>query len=303
MGRFDPQAADGNLSSGSFWRAVQRRADAALRRGVLQPISTRASLVRDGGVEFIVRVSDNLLRKHNAPAAYESPRRDNPFLPPETELTIGCLPPHHVAVLNKFNVLDKHVLVVTRGFVHQESPLTAADFSAVAIGLAHGGALAFYNAGRTAGASQPHRHFQLVPLPLGRGRDIPTGVLLDGAADGVDTIAGLRFRHAFQALDADAGDPEAFGRRCFTAYMDALSGLDLIHAPNPDNQSRLPPYNLLLTNRWLFVAPRSREHCAGISVNSLGYAGSLFVSTPEKLEHVKSAGPMAILENVSIPLR
>lgn len=251
---------------------------------------------------FIVRVSDNLLRKQDAPSTYEAPRRDNPFLPPDPGLTIGCLPPHHVAVLNKFNVLDNHVLVITRGFVHQEAPLTAADFAAMTAGLAGGRALAFYNGGRTAGASQPHRHFQLVPLPLGRGRDIPTGVLLDGAADGINTVNGLRFRHAFRTLQAGTDDPEAFGRDCYTAYLDALSGLGLSPDPVRDERSHLPPYNLLLTHRWLFMAPRSVEHCAGISVNGLGYAGSLFVSTPEKLEHVRAAGPMTILEHVSIPL-
>ena len=29
------------------------------------------------------------------------------------------------------------------------------------------GALAFYNSGKVSGASQPHKHVQIVPLPLG----------------------------------------------------------------------------------------------------------------------------------------
>lgn len=307
MGIYSPQATGSELSPDSFWDAVRRCSLDALRTGALHPISTRASLVEDQGIEFVVRVSDNLLRKQDVPASYDTPRGDNPFLPPEPGLTIGCLPPHHLAVLNKFNVLQDHVLVVTRGFVHQESPLTAADFSAVAVGLEGGGALAFYNAGRVAGASQPHKHFQLVPLPLGGGRDIPTAVLFDSAVDGIDTIEPLRFRHAIRTLGADLSDPYAFGRSCLSAYTDALSGLGLIPAPGveavDDEHTRLPPYNLLLTRDWLFVAPRATEHYADISVNGLGYAGSLFVSTPGKLERVRSTGPMSILENVSIPLR
>lgn len=305
MGIHSPQATGRELSPESFWDAARRCSLDALRTGALHPISTRASLVGDLGIEFVVRVSDNLLRKQDAPASYDRPRGDNPFLPPEPGLTIGCLPPHHLAVLNKFNVLENHVLVVTRGFVHQESPLTAADFSAVAVGLEGGGALAFYNSGRVAGASQPHKHFQLVPLPLGSAVDIPTAVLFDGAVDGIDTIEPLRFRHAFTTLDADVRDPDAFGRRCMSAYTDALSGLALIPAPDvaaiDNEQTRLPPYNLLLTPDWLFVAPRATEHYADISVNGLGYAGSLFVSTPDKLERVRSTGPMSILENVSVP--
>lgn len=286
----------------SFWDTARQRSREALRTGALRPISTRASFVTERGVEFVVRVSDNLLRKRDAPGSYDRPRGGNPFLPPDPELTVGDLPPHHIAVLNKFNVLDDHVLVVTRGFVHQEAPLTAADFAAVAPGLAGGRGLAFYNAGRTAGASQPHKHFQLVPLPLGRDCDIPTSVLLEDSEDGVDSVPRLGFRHAFRVLDGQAGDPDAFGARCRQAYRESLRDLGLADGPLDEDGSRLPPYNLLLTPAWMLIVPRSREHCADISVNGLGYAGSLFVSTAEKLEHVKATGPMTILESVSVPL-
>lgn len=282
-----------------FWRAVQRRSLCALREGALQPISTHASYVPDRGVEFVVRVSDNLVRKQQAASAYQQPRGHNPFLPPDPRLTIGDLPPHHVAVLNKFNVLDQHVLVVTRGFVHQESPLTGADFSAVAVGLQGGHGLAFYNAGRAAGASQPHRHFQLVPRDLGRTGDIPTAVLLDGGREGVDTITALPFRHAFMQLVATPEDPSAFGRACHEHYREATRILGIAPESRDDEETRLPPYNLLLTDRWLLVVPRTREHHLGVSINGLGYAGSLFVSSADKLVQVKQAGPMTFLEHVS----
>lgn len=287
------------LTPDSFWDAVRRCAREALRAGALQPISTRASVIEDEGLRFIVRVSDNLRRKQEAGTSYRRPHRANPFLPPEPALTVGALPPDHIAVLNKFNVLDNHVLVVTSLFVHQEAPLAAADFAAAAVGLAQGGALAFYNGGRTAGASQPHRHFQLVPLPLGAGADFPTAELFDDAADGMDSVKRLRFHHVFRRLATDPGDPDAFGRACLDAYIDGLSALGLAGAAGLP--SRLTPYNLLLTRDWLFIVPRSRELFADISVNGLGYAGSLFVSTQEKLERVRSTGPMRILENVSTP--
>ena len=290
----------GELQPGSFWSTVRNRSNEALRAGALHPISTKADFVEDGGIEFVVRVSDNLLRKREAPGSYHAPRRDNPFLPPEPGLTIGSLAPHHVAVLNKFNVIEDHVLVVTRGFAHQESPLTADDFAAVAPGLAEGAGLAFYNAGRTAGASQPHKHFQLVPLPLGRRAAVPTAVLFDGAADGVQTVARLGFRHAFSRVETPVAEPEAFGRACHDLYRRALAGLGLIEAPHGEEESRLPPYNLLLTERWMFIAPRRAEHYRDVSVNALGYAGSLLVSSPDKLDYVRATGPLTILDSVSI---
>lgn len=251
-------------------------------------------------MEFVVRVSANLLRKQSARTPNGQQNAGNPFLPPEPALTICELPPHHIAVLNKFNVLENHVLVITRGFVHQESALSADDFSAVAAGLRGGRGLAFYNAGRTAGASQSHRHFQLVPLPLGRTADIPMAALLDGASHGIDTIDGLRFRHAFGRLDRQPDDAGAFGLRCQELYRRFVTALGLAEAFDHAEETRLPPYNLLLTDRWLFIAPRSREHYLGVSVNGLGYAGSLFVSSQERLARVQSSGPMKFLENVSI---
>lgn len=278
------------------------RSQKALRSGALIPISTNVTYVEDRGVEFVVRVSDNLVRKQSPAFTYHQPPEANPFLPPDPELTVGSMAPHHLAVLNKFNVLENHVLVITRGFVHQESPLTAPDFAAVAPGLATGNALAFYNAGKTAGASQSHRHFQLVPLPLGHGPHIPMGALFENVPPGNSLVEKLDFRHVFSVLTADPRDPGTFGRTCHDIYRSALVDLALANSYDVKEETRLPPYNLLLTPRWLFLVPRRTEHYRGISVNGLGFAGSLFVSTSEKLEQVKSAGPMKILEEVSAPL-
>jgi sulfate adenylyltransferase (ADP) / ATP adenylyltransferase len=43
---------------------------------------------------------------------------------------VAHLSPTHVCLLNKFNVVAHHVLVVTREFEQQTSPLNAADFDA-----------------------------------------------------------------------------------------------------------------------------------------------------------------------------
>ena len=50
-------------------------------------------------------------------AAVSAPR--NPFLPPDPELVVGPLPPAHVLLLNKFNVVAHHLLVVTQEFRSQ----------------------------------------------------------------------------------------------------------------------------------------------------------------------------------------
>ena len=76
------------------------------------------------------------------------------------------MPPAHACLLNKFNVFDHHALLVTQAYEDQDSLLTPADFEALLTCMAEFDALAFYNGGRIAGASQPHKHLQLVPVPL-----------------------------------------------------------------------------------------------------------------------------------------
>jgi ATP adenylyltransferase len=65
--------------------------------------------------------------------------------------------------------------------------------------------LVFYNAGKLAGASQRHKHLQLVPLPLvPNGLNVPIAPLLastrfEGA---IGTAPGLPFAHAIAQLDS-----------------------------------------------------------------------------------------------------
>ena len=59
------------------------------------------------------------------------------------------------------------------------------------------------------------------------------------------------------------------------------------------------PYNLLLCRRWMLLVPRRREDFDGVSVNALGFAGSLLVPDREHLERLRRAGPGQALRSVS----
>ena len=48
----------------------------------------------------------------------------------------------------------------------------------------------------------------------------------------------------------------------------------------------------------MMVVPRSQEKYLGISVNSLGFAGSLLVKNEEKLTQLKAVGPLNLLQAV-----
>ena len=291
------------LGRGTLVSALDERSRRALACGAMQPIQTVEETLRDAGVEFVVKRVASLARKQAEGARRDKPA--NPFLPHEPGLFVADVSDTHFALLNKFNVIERHLLVVTRRFVHQETLLDADDFAALAACMAEYESLGFYNGGVVAGASQPHKHLQLVPLPLApSGPPAPVEALFEtlrGRA-GILRVPGLAFAHAFAWFDADEfADAARAAARLAPLYLAlyAAAGLKPIEAGGEARQSA--PYNLLLTRRWMLLVPRSREHFESISVNALGFAGSLFVRNQAERDAVRRAGPMRVLREVTLP--
>jgi len=292
------------LRPGTLRGALLERSRHALACGAMQSIETVEETVPDQGVDFIVRRVSSLARKHEDAQRRSAGAPANPFLPHEPDLFVAEVSDTHFALLNKFNVIEGHLLVVTRGFVHQETLLDAGDFAALAACMAEYDSLGFYNGGAAAGASQPHKHLQLVPLPIAKtGPPLPMEALLAPlhGRTGIARIPGLEFSHAFAWLEPARFQGEADAApRLHALYLELLAavGLESVRVHGEVRQSA--PYNLLLTRRWMLLAPRSKEHFGPISINALGYAGSLFVRDEEQMDLVRRAGPMAVLRGVSV---
>jgi ATP adenylyltransferase len=289
------------LQPGSLCSALERTTREALRRGALRPIATEQLVIKDAGVRFLARMVSSLRRKEaerhsGAGNRGGEGRARNPFLPPEPELTVTQISRSHLAVLNKFNVLDRHLLIVTRRFEHQETLLSVDDFRALLACMDEYPCLGFYNGGGAAGASQPHKHLQLVPLPLAQtGPPVPVEPLLEGAGP---CCPGLPFAHAFaRRKPGPKRSDDAYDQ-----YLDLLARLG-IRAVDRDGESRQSaPYNLLVTDGWMLVVPRRRECFRGVSINALGFAGSLFVKDRAQLELIRAEGPMGVLIAVAGPV-
>lgn len=231
-----------------------------------------------------------------SPAAKAIP--SDPFDPWDPSLYVGDLGPDHVCLLNKYPVLRDHALVVTRRFAEQEDPIEASDLLAVWSLLGEVGGLAFYNAGAAAGASQRHRHFQLVPTPLAAGIDAtPIDPLLEHARfdAALGRVPGLPFLHGLARLGSCQ-------RMSSGQAAGALHGMlrEMARAFACDRRGR--PYNLLLTRDWLLFVPRTRETWQGVSLNALAFAGGLLVRSREQLERLRAAGPMAALRHTGVAL-
>lgn len=297
-----------SLEPGALWRRLTERTQQALQSGALQPIPTACELVEQGGITFVVRILANLARKAQARQTQKrkaaAGQAVNPFLPYDPELFVADISPTHVCLLNKFNVVDHHLLIVTRAFEDQEMLLTWEDCAALAVCLREVDGLGFYNGGREAGASQPHKHLQLVPLPLAPlGPRLPIESLIaqahhDGA---VGSAPGLPFVHALVRLDDGWRLPleEAAGL-LLERYRLALQAVGLRGEAKAGGVWQSGPYNLLVTRQWLLLVPRSREDFQGISVNALGFAGALLVRDEEQRRRLKEAGPLTVLGQVGI---
>lgn len=283
-------------------------ADAVIARaretGALQPIRTEQAWIEDGGLRFSVRWVSSLALKDRARVDTVIRRRPdfNPFLPPEPSLTVAEIGADHLVVLNKFPVIDRHLLIVTRRFEDQRAPLTRADFEALGAVIARHGGLGFYNGGRIAGASQAHKHLQWVPESAASLDDfLPDTSVAEGCTVVVNPL--LPWAHAFVRVDDGDGALAALpgaaaGARLEAAFRQACRALDL-----PADGDPMPPYNLLVSRRALLLVPRSEEKWQDVSVNSLAYAGSLFVRDRAQIDRLRACGPLAVIAAVGQPLR
>ncbi len=294
------------LSRGTLFKRIISATSHAISTGSLLPIPTNYTFIEDGGIRFYIRVLASLSRKDEARIKQEhqagAGKAVNPFLPPEKNLTVADISETHLAILNKFNVMEHHLLIVTRHFENQNMLLTLSDFEALWACMAEYDALGFYNGGREAGASQQHKHLQLVPLPLApEGPLVPVGPLLaEAPGEGMGTVPGFPFLHVFVRLVQNLVEsPLDAARTTFYLYGEMLRNAGLASPQGSGLTLQSAPYCFLLTRDWMLLVPRSKEFFDGISLNSLAFAGSFFVRDYQQLNRLKNFGPMKALKSVA----
>ncbi len=297
------------LVPGSLRSRTLEGIEKALRSGALQPIHTETSFVHDSGVDFMVRTVSSLARKakdtkERAERNNISHEKPNPFLPYDPEMFVANISDTHLCLLNKFNVIDHHLLIVTRVFEHQDCLLTLDDFTAMWACMAEFDGLAFYNGGKIAGASQPHKHLQMIPLPMANtGPRIPIEPLLTPrhTNDILGVLPGLPFVHSFARLNPSwLKSPIQAAQGTVSLYRDMLEAVGLNRSVEPEGSHHCAPYNLLLTRQWMLLVPRSVEFFESISVNALGFAGALLVLNEQQMSAVKEQGCMAVLKSTAL---
>lgn len=156
--------------------------------------------------------------------------------------------------------MPMHMLLITASFVPQESPLSRADFEAIDEVISKfpqiKNWLFFYNSGNDeivlmviylglgelSGASQPHKHFQMIPNCI---PPIHQTIL---------NLNGCMFAKATNAVERWLAY-QAFGK--------------------DNNRS----HNLLFTTELIMYVPRKCAQFKGISMNALAFGGFLLART------------------------
>lgn len=234
---------------------------------------------------FVVRRLLSATPKHLS----RSGPRPNPFLPWDQELAVAPLGSSHLLLLNKYPVQAGHVLVITQQWQPQQGWLGAGDWAAVADVDRDTGGLWFFNSSPAAGASQPHRHLQLLPRAAGVP-SCPMAPQFLAQLKGVQRQWPWQYRLSPRQQSGSAAELEAL----YANHARDLGLGDPVADPQPRH-----PYNLLFDDQWFLTVRRRRDDWAGFSVNALGFAGYLLVTDRADLDWLRAEGPWALLQTVA----
>ena len=284
-----------------FWSKALDRTEQAIDCGALIPLSTSTIKLSPASAEqFELRQLNASLPKHHRP---EGPK-PNPFLPWDPQLEIERIHNNHVLILNKYPVQRGHMLLITQSWAPQIHWLQREDWRALVQVDRDSTGLWFFNSGPRAGASQPHRHLQLLPRHPGecvcprlswfkdRLQEATGSIANDQISDPLDPL----FNSCVTAERPRSSDPDEEANLLHDLYRSLALKLRL-----GDQSSQQPPafpYNLLLTQSWMALIKRSQDQVKGFSVNALGFAGYLLATHRSDLTWLQSHGAEELLRQV-----
>ena len=262
---------------------------AATASGALVPLDTSLThLMGEGGSRFELRHLLSATPKH----LRASGPKPNPFLPWDQRLEVDQIGDSHVVILNKYPVQTSHMLLITQDWQPQTGWLSMEDWQSLARIDATTTGLWFFNSGPAAGASQPHRHLQLLPRAAGERICARDGWFRRCAQDATTSVQDPLLRSSRVAAISSTLE----GETLHDLYLALAQDLGLGH-PNTDDCPR-GAYNLLLSREWMAIVRRRREGIRGFSVNALGFAGSLLSTEASDRQWIQDSGPEALLQAV-----
>ncbi|CAG8981592.1 hypothetical protein HYALB_00009471 [Hymenoscyphus albidus] len=187
--------------------------------------------------------------------------------------------PSHTLILNKFCVVRPQYVLHTTAFEPQYDKLSVADFKAAwsVLSRLESEHIVIFNCGVDAGASQGHKHLQIVPAR--EEFNLFPDVL------GIDhescTVPGIPFRHAVQRLPSPTSTADVVE---MYKQLIEIAGV-----------KETPAHNVILTPDWLLVIPRSHARDGKLAASAASMVGMVWVTEESEFQEWLDQGPMEVL--------
>ncbi|WP_413682438.1 ATP adenylyltransferase [Prochlorococcus sp. MIT 1011] len=277
------------MKSEIIWSEALEISRKAVDCGAVIPLVTKKYQSNDAYCDYELRFLNSPIPKY---LIEYGPKR-NPFIPWDTRLQILPINDKHTLILNKYPVQIGHMLLITNCWKPQNGWLDEDDFEAIINVDNDTTGLWFFNSSKEAGASQPHRHFQLLPRHYNESicpRYEWFCALLNNTQDINSEIShciSIRPRNKTEELNSN----DLFNSYKSMAKEMNIGEIDLNNKP-------LKPYNLLITSKWIALITRKTDRSNGFSINALGFAGYFLGTKRSDVDTLIRFGPERILMDV-----
>ena len=274
------------MSKEIYWKKALDQTLLSIDNESLFPLKTDI-ITRD-----LYQKNDFIIRKLDTSKLYKrrifGPKQ-NPFYPWEKTLEIDKIGKNHQLILNKYPVQQGHILLITNTWKPQNGWLDIKDWIAIQKVNKDTSGLWFFNSSPIAGASQPHRHFQL----LRRSKD-------EKSCPREKWFLELKFNKDINSKLKKNIIVSKFNffensSSIYNLYLELSMKMGLGDPIN--NEKPRYPYNILITNKWIAMIKRSNDHIHGFSINGLGFAGYILVTERSDTNYLRRVGPEKLLED------
>ncbi|KAG5518787.1 hypothetical protein PMAC_002758 [Pneumocystis sp. 'macacae'] len=266
----------------------------AAYHGALVFIDSTYEEIQDDDINFQLRCAPLLEKKKRARVS-DQDAVINPFDPPETSLYVQDIGTDYSIILNKYFIVPKHFLLITKEFKQQKDGLVPNDITLTweCLDSMKDRHMAFYNCGFQSGASQPHKHIQFISL-----KNCGISMLYPDEVPANSTSVNTPWFHPkipfihyiFRITSCLPVDLINMFSRLLSLIIEAAQALEMTEIS----------YSFVMTKQWMFMAPRTMESWNYISVNSTGMVGMFLVKSEEELNLVKDTGILKILKQLGI---
>ncbi|KAG9257135.1 HIT-like domain-containing protein [Emericellopsis atlantica] len=301
---------------------VKKAFNAARANGDIHYFPTQVTILTAGSIPFQLRFSPALANKPKGPPPDPAAKSHKPFDPfenPPPALRVADVGPSHFVVLNKFAVVPEHFILATTAFKLQTHLLEPSDLEATlsCIRAYEGhedGLFAFFNSGEHSGASQPHRHIQLLPIARmkdGLDKTSSWDVLTDRLSERQTPFAAFTEKIHLEMQGSDLHEAYIrLYRRAVNAWA-RFTGSRVQQVASEGEA--VMSYNMAMTKTTLALVPRVAEgvkitsddgHVLGnLALNGTLLAGTALVKSELEWEALRkdAAGLVNALRGIGLP--